>query len=44
MWIFKWFITAYIYSLPLETIKFIWDYLMVVGGFGLIYLAVSIVK
>lgn len=44
MWIFKWFITAYVYSLPFESIKYVWDYMMVVGGFGLIYFAVSLIK
>ena len=44
MWIFKWFLTAYIYSLPLEAIHHVWDYMMVVGGLGLVYFAVSLVK
>ena len=25
VWIFKWFITCFIYSFPLEVVKYVWD-------------------
>jgi hypothetical protein len=25
MWVFKWFITCFIYSFPLEVVKYVWD-------------------
>lgn len=28
VWIFKWFITLFIYSFPLEIIKYVWDCLI----------------
>ena len=43
MWIFKWFITCFIYSFPLEVVKYVWDVVVERGGLGLVYLAVSIV-
>ena len=43
MWIFKWFITCFIYRFPLEVVKYVWDVVVERGGLGLVYLAVSIV-
>ena len=44
MWIFKWFITCFIYSFPLEVVKYVWDVVIERGGLGMVYLAVSIVQ
>lgn len=43
MWIFKWFITLFIYSFPLETIKYVWDVLIELGSIGLVYFSLSLV-
>ena len=43
VWIFKWFITCYIYSFPLQVIKFVWDLMVELGGLALVYFAVSLV-
>lgn len=43
MWIFKWFITYYIYSFPFNTIKYIWNLVIELGGVALVYYALAIV-
>ncbi len=43
VWIFKWFITYYIYSFPLEIIKYVWDVVIELGGLGLVYFAIALV-
>jgi hypothetical protein len=43
VWIFKWFITYFIYSFPLQTIKFVWDLVIEIGGVGLVYFALGLV-
>lgn len=43
MWIFKWFITYYIYSFPFSLIKYIWNLVIEIGGFALVYFAVSLI-
>ncbi len=43
MWIFKWFITFYIYSFPFNTIKYIWNLVIELGGIALVYYALAIV-
>jgi hypothetical protein len=43
MWIFKWFITYYIYSFPLNTIKYVWNLVIEIGGIGLVYYALALV-
>lgn len=44
LWVFKWFITFYIYSFPLEMCQYVWDFVITVGGAGMVSFAVSIVK
>jgi len=44
VWIFKWFITYFIYSFPLQTIKYVWDIAVELGGLGLVYYAVALVR
>jgi hypothetical protein len=43
MWIFKWFITYYIYSFPFSTIKYIWNLVIELGGIALVYYALALV-
>lgn len=43
VWIFKWFITIYIYSFPLPVIKHIWDIVIQMGTLGLVYFACALV-
>ena len=43
VWIFKWFITCYLYSFPIQTIKYVWDVLVEMGSLGLVYFAVALV-
>lgn len=42
MWVFKWFITCFIYSFPIEMIKYAWEVMIQLGGLGIVTLAVSI--
>ena len=44
VWTFKWFITCYIYSFPIQAIKYVWDVLIELGGLGLVFFAVSLVR
>lgn len=43
IWIFKWFITCFLYSFPVEVIKYVWDVMVERGGLGLVYFGVAIV-
>lgn len=43
VWIFKWFITCYLYSFPVQFIKYVWDVFITVGAFGLVSFAVAVV-
>ena len=43
VWIFKWFITCFIYSFPLEVVKYVWDLVVERGALGLIYMGVAVV-
>jgi hypothetical protein len=43
VWIFKWFITCYLYSFPIQTIKYVWDVFIEMGSLGLVYFAVALV-
>lgn len=42
VWIFKWFLTLYIYSIPISAIKMILDFIFVVGTKAEVYLAVAL--
>lgn len=44
VWIFKWFITCYLYSFPIQSIKYVWDIFIEMGSLGLVYFAVALVK
>ena len=43
VWIFKWFITCYLYSFPLPVVKHIWDLIIELNGLALVYFAVALV-
>lgn len=43
IWVFKWFMTYYIYSFPFEVVREIWDAVMVKGALMLVYFAVALV-
>ena len=43
MWVFKWFITCFIYSFPIEVVRYIWDIIIERGGIGLVYVSVAVV-
>lgn len=42
MWVFKWFMTCFVYSFPLEMGKYAWDVLIELGGLGIVAMALSI--
>ena len=42
MWVFKWFMTCFIYSFPVEMIKYAWEIMIQLGGLGIVAFAVSI--
>ena len=42
MWVFKWFMTCFVYSFPLEMGKYAWDVLVELGGLGIVTMALSI--
>lgn len=42
MWVFKWFITCYLYSFPIEMIMYTWDFLIEVGCMGIVSFAVAL--
>ena len=42
MWVFKWFMTCFVYSFPLEIGKYAFDILVNLGGLGMVALAVSL--
>lgn len=44
LWVFKWFITYYLYSFPLEMCQYVWDVVISLGGVGLVTFAVSLVS
>jgi hypothetical protein len=43
VWVFKWFITLYLYSFPLQVIRYVWDMVVEMGGIALVYFAVALV-
>jgi len=44
VWVFKWFITYFIYSFPFEMIKYVFDIVIETGGIGLIKIAIAITQ
>lgn len=44
VWVFKWFITYFIYSFPFEMIKYVFDMVIHVGGLGLVKFAIAITE
>ena len=44
IWVFKWFLTYYLYSFPIEMCQYIWDIVLSLGGIGLVTFAISLVN
>ena len=46
IWIFKWFITYYLYSFPIEVCKYIFELVINLrqGGIGLVYFAIGLIN
>ena len=42
MWVFKWFITCFLYSFPFEMVQHVWDMFIQVGSLGLMAFAFSL--
>ena len=42
-WVFKWFMTCYLSSFPIEMCQFVWDLVLNIGGIGLVYFAIALV-
>lgn len=43
-WMFKWFMTYYLYSFPLEVAREVWTLVMLKGGIGMVYFAFALLK
>ena len=43
-WMFKWFMTYYLYSFPLEIAREVWSLVMLKGGVGMVYFALALLK
>lgn len=44
IWVFKWFMTYFLYSFPMEVVEQAWDAMLMLGGIGLVYFAFAIVE
>jgi len=44
LWLFKWFLTLFLYSFPPKHVIRIWDFILAKGLFSMIQIAVSILK
>lgn len=44
IWIFKWFLTYFLYSFPKEVVETVWDITFTRGGIGQIYFAYAITE
>jgi hypothetical protein len=42
-WIFKWFMTCYLSSFPLEMCQYVWDLVLCMGSLGLVKFAICLV-
>lgn len=42
LWVWKWFITLFLYSFPIEIVTKLWDYIIVNGGLSLISLGLAL--
>ncbi len=43
-WVFKWFLTGFLYSLPQTQVVRIWDFIVNFGLFGVVQIAVALLK
>ena len=44
IWIFQWFISFFLYSLPVNFVKRIWDFIICKKEFSMVLIALGIVK
>lgn len=42
-WVFKWFITFFVYSFPLPIVRLVWNTVTELGAIGLVYFALALV-
>ena len=42
MWVFKWFITCFLYSFPVEMVHHLWDAFLQLGTRGLVSFALAL--
>jgi hypothetical protein len=42
MWVFKWFMTCFVYSFPFDMGKYAWDLMVQLGALGMVALAFSL--
>lgn len=43
MWLLKWFMSFYLSSFPIEACQYVWDLVLTIGIFGLVYFAISLI-
>jgi len=44
IWVWKWFITLYLYSFPIEIVAKLWDYIIINGGLSTISLGLALAQ
>ncbi|KAL4503348.1 hypothetical protein ABPG72_000954 [Tetrahymena utriculariae] len=44
LWVWKWFITVYLYSFPIEIVAKLWDYIIINGGLSTISLGLALAE
>lgn len=44
MWLLKWFMSFYLSSFPIEACQYVWDLVLTIGIFGLVYFAISLIE
>lgn len=44
MWVWKWFITLFLYSFPIEIVAKLWDYIIINGGLSTISLGLALAE
>lgn len=42
VWVFKWFMTSFLSSFPLQMCHYVWDFVLCSGGTGLIRFGVAL--
>lgn len=44
IWVWKWFITLFLYSFPIEIVAKLWDYIIINGGLSTISLGLALAQ